>query len=124
MDTLEQPSAYGKQPESVGATGTGPVVRPWKDCPKCNGGGWCQEQPLGSRSGMGRLGVAPWGPPTGEYTREECYSIDCPTCAAHWAGVDEAVTEYDRRLQAAERKAEQAERITSDLLPGSVKGDR
>ena len=126
--TLEQPSGYGKQPPSVGATGTGPMVRLWKDCPTCKGTGKQCRFPKGYQEDTNWSAIH--APHSDGYVPQLPYGgagvewRDCPTCAAHWAGVDEAVTEYDRRLQAEERKAERAERITSDLLPGATRGNR
>ena len=55
--------------------------RPWKECPECLGYGTLLQHP-GSRkptAHMGATGTDGWP------------AILCPTCAAYWRGVDEAV---------------------------------
>jgi len=55
--------------------------RPWKECPECLGYGTLLQHPGSHKSTahMGATGTDGWP------------AIPCPTCAAHWRGVDEAL---------------------------------
>ena len=55
------------------------MTRPWPDCPECGG---------------------VWGDP--KEMDEDIYACEpCPTCAAHWRGVEEAVLAEHRNIEAA-----------------------
>jgi len=106
--TLEQPSAYGQQPPSVGATGTGEVVRTWTDCPRAH-------------DEHGRVIVSDM------LTRQPC-----PTCTAHWKGVVEAARAMRKAAEqelldpanATVPAGVLAEYVMALPLPGAAKGDR
>jgi len=116
--TLEQPSGYGKQPPSVGATGTGPVVRAWANCPTC------------ANNATSKPGIIQGGQHIGAGTYQHEYP--CATCAAHWKGVDEAAREMRKAAEqelldpanASVPAGVLAEYIMALPLPGATKGNR
>jgi len=52
--------------------------------------------------------------------------IPCPTCAAHYKAVDEAVRaavdEYDGKLEAIQRKRDRADRVMGEVGSGQGGG--
>jgi len=70
----------------------------WKECPECLGYGTLLQHPGSHKTTahMGATGTDGWP------------AIPCPTCAAHWRGVDEAVKAVRREGAAFTRQCANA----------------
>ena len=69
------------------------TIRPWKDCPRCEGQG-----ELGYRDTYNAERAWDEFVVTPETVGEFIKIFACPTCLAHWRGVDEAVRLFMLRV--------------------------
>ena len=84
---------------------TPPPIRPWPDCPVCRGDE--QASACGGYDNWGHWNTFPDG-------------IPCPTCLAHWRGVDEAVRDLKRLRQAFRYLADRRNWVVDDASGFSI----
>ena len=91
--------------DRTGTQAMTPPIRPWKDCPVCKGKGETGEMDI-EKSPIGGRIVKEFSP--------------CPTCLAHWRGVDEAVRDLKRLRQAFRYLADRRNWVVDDASGFSI----